>query len=457
LNFAQKFLIFFLTTAHKCSILKKRVVGNYFGKYHIFRDPIHGFIKVYDIERRIVDTSVFQRLRRIKQLGTTYLVYHGADHTRFAHSLGVMELADRVFNTIVEKDRIGDKIVEWTSDRVQVEKKRALIRLVALLHDIGHPAFSHVGEKDLFKPGVSHKHYSAKIIMGHPELRSVLESQEIKEMDITPDKLSDFILGRYPDPILQQIVDGPLDVDKMDYLWRDSYFTGVHYGRFDIDRLIHTLLIAELRQQPVLGIEEGGILAAEGLILARYYMFLQVYFHDIRRAYDFHLSDFLKLVLPEGRYPEDLQDYLVYDDFYVVHLLHEAMKGNDEKSEKAKPMVKRKHYKPIHYKELRNPITAKWEKEKFYENAEHLRNDSKFKDIDFRIDVASEAPNKFAEEGEDFIYKVEDESVPPRYKNINYKTDLLKNLGKFDILRLYCPDSPILEEIKSHLRTMQWE
>lgn len=431
-------------------------MAGYFEKYHIFRDPIHGFIKVYDIERKIIDTSVFQRLRRIKQLGTTYLVYHGADHTRFAHSLGVMELADRVFNTIVEKDKTGDKIVDWTQDREQVDRKRVLIRLVALLHDIGHPAFSHVGEKELFKPGSSHKQYPARIIREHSELRQVLESQEIKEMDITPDKLADFILGIGVDPLLQQIIDGPLDVDKMDYLWRDSYYAGVHYGRFDVDRLINTLLIAKLRQQPMLGIEEGGILAAEGLILARYYMFLQVYFHDIRRAYDFHLTDFLKSVLTDGKYPEDLQEYLVYDDCYVVHLMKEVMKKDDENGDKARIFIERKHYKPIHCVELRDENTARWEMEKFYENVEKLKDIPEFKDIDFRIDRASEAPNKFLEEEEDFIYKIEDGDVSDPYKSISYKTDILKNLRKFEILRLYCPESSTINEIKTHIRNMRW-
>ena len=433
-------------------------MGNYFGKYHIFRDPIHGFIKVYDVERKIIDTSVFQRLRRIKQLGTTYLVYHGADHTQFAHSLGVMELADRVFNTVVEKDKTGDKIVDWTQNREQVERKRALIRLVALLHDIGHPAFSHVGEKELFESGLSHKLYSARIIRKDTELRQVLEAQEIKEMDITPDKLANFILGNIDvDPLLQQIVDGPLDVDKMDYLWRDSYYTGVHYGRFDIDRLVNTLLIAELRNQPVLGIEEGGILAAEGLILARYYMFLQVYFHDIRRAYDFHLTDFLKLALPEGKYPEELPDYLVYDDYYVFHLLKEAMKEKDEKGDKAKLIIERKHYRPIHSVELRDPTTTRWEENKFRENFEHLKKESKFKDIDFRIDMDSEAPNKFVEGEEDFIYRIEDDDAHNRYSSINYKTDLLKNLKNFKILRLYCPESPIIDDIKAYIKNMSWK
>lgn len=433
---------------------KDRMVRGYFDNYRIFRDPIHGFIKVYDIERKIIDTSVFQRLRRIKQLGTTYLVYHGADHTRFAHSLGVMELADRVFNTIVEKDRIGDKIVDWTQDREQVDRKRALIRLVALLHDIGHPAFSHVGEKKLFKPGLSHKQYSARIIREHSELRQILEAEEIKDMDITPDKLADFISGGIEvDPILQQIVDGPLDADKMDYLWRDSYYVGVHYGRFDIDRLVNTLLIAEsIQQQPVLGIEEGGILAAEGLILARYYMFLQVYFHRIRRAYDLHLTDFLKLVLPDSKYPEDLQEYLIYDDYYVFHLMKEATTENDEKGNKAKIVIERQHYKPIYCIELREPTTAKWEKRKFFDMVEQLKKDSKFKDVDFRKDMASDAPNKFVEEEEDFIYKIEDRSLTKRYTSISYKTDLLKNLKNFDIIRLYCPQSSLMEEIMASIR-----
>ncbi len=426
----------------------------YFDNYRIFRDPIHGFIKVYDAERDIINTPAFQRLRRIKQLGLTCLVYHGADHTRFAHSLGVMELVDRVFNTIVEKDRTGDKIVDWTSDREQKERKRALIRLVALLHDVGHPAFSHVGEKELFKPGLSHKHYSTRIIREHSELRQILESEIIKEMDITPDKLADFISGGIEvDPILQQIVDGPLDADKMDYLWRDSYYAGVHYGRFDIDRLVNTLLIAEsIQQQPVLGIEEGGILAAEGLILARYYMFLQVYFHRIRRAYDLHLTDFLKLLLPDSKYPEDLQEYLIYDDYYVLHLMKEAMKRDDEKGDKARIVIERKHYKPIHCIELREPSTAKWEKSKFFDMVDKLKKDSKFKDVDFRIDMASDAPNKFVEEEEDFIYKIEDRGLTKRYKSISYKTDLLRNLKKFDIIRLYCPQSSLMEEIMASIR-----
>jgi HD superfamily phosphohydrolase len=433
-------------------------VGSYFGKYHIFRDPIHGFIKVYDIERKIIDTSVFQRLRRIKQLGTTCLVYHGADHTRFAHSLGVMELADRVFNTIVEKDERGDKIVDWTQDREQVDRKRALIRLVALLHDIGHPAFSHVGEKDLFKPDLSHNQYTARIIKENHELQHIFESQEIKEMDITTEKVADFVSRSIGvDPLLQQIIDGPLDVDKMDYLWRDSHYAGVHYGRFDIDRLINTLLIAELRQQPVLGIEEGGILAAEGLILARYYMFLQVYFHDIRRAYDFHLTDFLKSALPDGKYPEDLQEYLIFDDCYVVHLMKEAMKEDGEKGEKARIVIERKHYKPIHSIELRDETTARWEKDKFKENVDKLKSEPRFKDIDFRIDSASEAPNKFLEEEEDFIYKTEDAGSDTRYTSISYKTDLLRNLKKFDILRLYCQESSIMNEIKEYIRGMSWK
>jgi hypothetical protein len=112
--------------------------------------------------------------------------------------------------------------------------------------------------------------------------------------------------------------------------------------------------------------------------------------------------------------------------------------------------------KPIHCVELRGETTARWEKEKFYENVEKLKSEPGFKDIDFRTDSAYDAPNKFSEEEEDFIYKIEDGDVSDRYRSISYKTDILKNLRKFEILRLYCPESATINEIKTHIRNMRW-
>ena len=274
-------------------------MSNYFDKYHIFRDPIHGYIKVYDKEREIINTPTFQRLRRIKQLGPTNLIYHGADHTRFAHSLGVMELASKVYDILIMKNK-QDRLLEWKES--EIERNKILLRLVALLHDIGHPPLSHVGEGELFpeenKKSLTHKDFSKKIILGDTAIKEIID--ELKGLyDIDSERIGKFITQEEPDPILQPIIDGPLDVDRMDYLWRDSYYTGVHYGKFDLDRLINTLIMVydKVQDSPTLGIEDGGVYTAEALILARYYMFLQVYFHNVRRAYDLHFTQFIKKTL----------------------------------------------------------------------------------------------------------------------------------------------------------------
>ncbi len=234
-------------------------MSNYFDKYHIFRDPIHGYIKVYDKERDIINTPTFQRLRRIKQLGPTNLIYHGADHTRFAHSLGVMELASKVYDILIMKNK-QDRLLEWKES--EIERNKILLRLVALLHDIGHPPLSHVGEGELFpeenKKSLTHKDFSKKIILGDTAIKEIID--ELKGLyDIDSERIGKFITQEEPDPILQPIIDGPLDVDRMDYLWRDSYYTGVHYGKFDLDRLINTLIMVydKVQDSPTLGIEDG--------------------------------------------------------------------------------------------------------------------------------------------------------------------------------------------------------
>jgi len=218
----------------------------YFDKYHIFRDPVHGFIKVYDIERDIINSKAFQRLRRIKQLALTCLVYHGAEHTRFGHSLGVMEVASRIFDTIHQKDKSsGDNLLTsnfgWNDD--DIEKYKIILRLWALLHDIGHCPFSHAAD-GLFEQKMDHVKMGSKIIKEECNITDIINSLETeygintqlisnlvgKITPIDPSKLD------FPFYVIKQIIDGPLDADKIDYLWRDSLFTGVYYGRFDLER-----------------------------------------------------------------------------------------------------------------------------------------------------------------------------------------------------------------------------
>ena len=254
-------------------------------------------------------------------------------------------------------------------------------------------------------------------------------------------------------PILQLIVNGPLDADKMDYLWRDSYYTGVHYGRFDKERLINTLTVVLYLRQPSLGIDENGILSAEGLILARYYMFLQVYFHDIRRAYDFHLTDFLQAVLNDKTYPPELQEYLKYDDIYFEQLLNEYSNRSDELGDLAKRIVKRNFYKPVKEVELRRVDKAKYQNKLFDYNMRILQDE--FKDTDFRKDQAIDSPNKF--ESEVFLYRKENSIGQDKYGSISDKTNLLEHLREFNILRLYVSKEDNFDNIRKRISELKWD
>lgn len=188
------------------------------------RDPVHGFIYRSSLEQDIIDTPVMQRLRRIRQLAMAFLVYPGALHTRFGHSLGAMHLAGGLANRLIEG---------------KYEDIRA-IRLAALLHDVGHGPFSHVSESiiDTFydkekvclgEDEKAHERITIGIIEHDPKLQNLLSPRDIRI-------ITGILGGTRGEPFFRNIISGPLDVDKQDYLLRDSYFCGVKYGIFDIDR-----------------------------------------------------------------------------------------------------------------------------------------------------------------------------------------------------------------------------
>jgi HD superfamily phosphohydrolase len=237
------------------------------------RDPIHGFIYREPKEKKIVDTKVFQRLRLLKQLALASLVYPGAVHSRFDHSLGAFHIARELSNRLLTSS----------------ESDRELVRLAALLHDIGHGPFSHVSEPilqrfssvkhDTDKQQI-HEIISSKIIETNPELIRILGEDQCH--DITR-----LMSGKYGYRVLKDIVSGPLDVDKQDYLLRDSYFCGVKYGVFDLHRLIDTLRVhKDADEEQYLAISADGINSVEQFVLAKYYMSVQVYFHRIRLITD---------------------------------------------------------------------------------------------------------------------------------------------------------------------------
>ncbi len=230
----------------------------------VMRDPVHGYINVsYQVIWDLIGTPEFQRLRRIHQLGGTLQVYHTAEHSRFGHSLGVYEITRLMIENVQD-------LKETISELEQV----ALL-CAALLHDVGHGPFSHAFES---VTSVNHEIMTDRIILEDTGVHEVLKAVG----DGFPQMVADIIAHRHENAILAQIISSQLDADRMDYLLRDSYFTGVSYGEFDLHRILRTLRVVN----NTLAIKDSGIHAVEDYIMARYQMYWQVYLHPVSRSYE---------------------------------------------------------------------------------------------------------------------------------------------------------------------------
>ena len=337
---------------------------------HEIRDPIHVFVRLNSHEREVLNSRPFQRLRHIHQLALTYLVYPGATHKRFEHSLGVMELAGRVYDVVTNPDNVSDdtrSLLPQISRREDLDYWRLVIRMAALCHDIGHLPFSHAAEKELLPEGWDHERLTRQII-GCEEMQSIwsnmtppLRPDHVIKLAIGPKKAHDLEFSDWETILSEIIVGDAFGVDRMDYLLRDSHHTGVGYGRFDHYRLIDTLRILPAHPsqesqgslEPALGVEEGGLHSAEALMLARYFMYSQVYFHPVRRIYDVHLMDFLKDWLQEGKFSTKLEDHhRLTDNEVTAAILEAAFSENSPGRLHAQRIVNREHFKLLYE---RNP------------------------------------------------------------------------------------------------------
>ena len=234
----------------------------------VLRDPIHGYIHVsLQVIWDVINSSWFQRLRRIRQLGGANMVYHCAEHTRFAHSLGVYEIVRRMVSEVAD---IADSLNE---------DEKVTLMLAGLLHDIGHGPYSHAFEQ---VTDTSHEDYTCRIIEENTEITEILE----KAKKNLSHEVADVIRHTGVNPLLSQIISSQLDADRMDYLLRDAYFTGTAYGEFDLERILRTLRIHDGRQ---LVIKESGVYAVENYIMSRYHMYWQVYYHPVARSYEYLL------------------------------------------------------------------------------------------------------------------------------------------------------------------------
>ena len=237
----------------------------------VMRDPVHGYIHVeYQVIWDCINSKEFQRLRRIHQLGGTYEVYHTAEHSRFAHSLGVYEVCRRMVNEVSGLKELS-------------EEDKVTVMCAALLHDLGHGPFSHAFES--ITP-VVHEVYTQRVILEDTEINRVLKQVS----EDFPARVASIIDYSHPNELLNQIVSGQLDADRMDYLLRDAYFTGTSYGKFDLERILRTMRVKDNK----IVVKESGIHSVEDYIMARYHMYWQVYYHPVGRSFEAILYSIFK-------------------------------------------------------------------------------------------------------------------------------------------------------------------
>jgi uncharacterized protein len=300
------------------------------------RDPIHGSLTVSDEETRVIDSRTFQRLRHVRQLGFGDLAFPGATHTRHAHSLGAMHVASRLFDAITSRSDLPTP----TRDRF-----RTAVRLAVLCHDIGHMPLSHASEsiappraalrlpswmRGSLEGQATHEDFTAKLLLDSS--LSGLIDEVYALHGITPTLVASLVTGELPPgavgfvekgvdwaPVLRAIVSGELDADRMDYLLRDSFYTGVNYGRYDLEWILQNLSAAERDGKAVLALSKAAIFAFEDFLLSRYHMFLSVYFHHTSVSFDWMLRRYYEEAPGEFEIPSDPEAFLECDDM-TLHL-----------------------------------------------------------------------------------------------------------------------------------------
>ncbi len=284
-------------------------------------DPVHGFVRVKEPELAVIDTPTFQRLRLIRQLASAYLAYPGANHSRFEHSIGVMHVAGLSCSVLEEKGYM-------------TQDETSMVRLGALMHDVGHGPFSHVLDELIHeKGGRSHEDTTQNIVR-----RSEI-ADKLSSYGFSPKRMSELSVGKHTGKkkFLNDIIAGSLSADLMDYLLRDSYYTGAGFGKVTIERIIDSFEVYSNR----LALQRDALYTFESLAVARYEMFKAVYFHKTVRAAEsmilrsFQLADEYINISDTS----NLQKYLSRTDESVLHeILSLKEKGPAEKS---KDLVKR--------------------------------------------------------------------------------------------------------------------
>ena len=393
------------------------------------RDPVHGYIYVNELECEIIDSPVFQRLRKIRQLASAHLTYPGALHTRFEHCIGSMHLAKRAANHLKSQEIINEDMSNELS-------------IAALLHDIGHGPFSHLFEEVLHEKGMTHENITDRIIR-ETEIADILS-----KFGVNVKKFSNLCVGTSKNHprFMNDIIAGFLSVDSMDYLLRDSYFSGVEYGKVDVHRIIDAYEIAGKK----LAINKDSVYALESLMLARYEMFRAVYFHKSVRASAVMIIRAMNLSDEELHFTnlDNLDGFLQLTDERVLYDISN-INSNSENSKLAKKLAidytNRKMLKLVFEKIVlgKDEFSTKiFAQRKFRENlTEEIAEKSKIPKSHIFIDVstATSVPTTSTKESFKEITVLLNNSRKKEFE-ITKATELpLMNaiLGYMNIIRIY--------------------
>lgn len=365
-----------------------------------FRDPVHNIIQ-FDKESdalllELIDTQEFQRLRQIKQLGLSSFTYPGAEHTRFAHSIGVTHLMNRFIDTICRLK--GDHNKKYAQE---LADHRLLALSAALLHDIGHGPFSHALEKTT---GIRHEKWTIEMIRGDTEVNSVLTKHNIR-----PNEVAEVIQRTHSSKAVVKLLSSQLDTDRIDYLLRDSLMTGASYGSFDLEWMINVLRVGEYNGEIEVGLDlEKGLSIAEDFVMARYYMYKHVYFHKTTRSAELLIDkifaranelyqakedieipmDLIQILSNEGQLNESLYNYLNLTDNTIWYYITMWNKHKDPVlNDLSNRFLRRKFFKAA-------SVTDMNHMDFFYKIIEYSRENNIASEYYFLVDEAKSSSYK---------------------------------------------------------------
>lgn len=287
-------------------------------------DPIHGFIPLYSWEEQAINTLPFKRLQAIHQIGAASNVYAGGNHKRYEHSIGTLHIVSRLYEKVLQKCE-NDELPKAGSDEYYYWKK--VVRLAALLHDVGHMPYSHLAEKILLDEK-GHEGWTLRI------LRSTYFTELFKEHDVDVEHVAKISVGPkiydgtftpFEGILSQMLTDDYLGGDRIDYLLRDAYYTGLAYGSFDYQQMLECVAIFPFEGQLRLGIEEDGLEATHTLLLARHFMFRRLYHYPKVKAYHFHLCRFIEKYLHDKPFNHSVEQYIRCNDYEILAEINRAL------------------------------------------------------------------------------------------------------------------------------------